>query len=81
MCDGLAALNRLGLDRSFIRCSSKHIDMISIITDLWGKSDFNFVKEHVFAHQDKLNRPINMLEQTNCRMDDLAKKYSQKRNY
>ena len=73
VCDGLAALNRVGLDKSYVRCSSKHVDMISMITDLWETSDFNFVKEHVFAHQDDLNRPLTMLEQLNCRMDILAK--------
>ena len=25
VCDGLAALNRVGLDRSYVRCSSKHV--------------------------------------------------------
>ena len=73
VCDGLAALNRVGIDKSYVRCSSKHVDMISMITDLWENSDFNFVKEHVFAHQDDLNRPLTMLEQLNCRMDILAK--------
>ena len=46
--------------------------MIAIITNLWEKSDFNFVREHVFAHQDDLARPLSMLEQLNCRMDTLA---------
>ena len=47
--------------------------MIAIITDLWEKSNFNFVREHVFAHQDDLARPLSMLEKLNCRMDTLAK--------
>ena len=37
------------------------------------KLDFNFVREHIFAYQDKLNRPLNMLENLNCRIDELAK--------
>ena len=52
----------MGKDKQYIRFASKYIDTIAIITDLWGKSDFNFVKEHVFAHQDGLARPLYMLE-------------------
>ena len=63
----------MGKEKQYIRCSSKHIDMIAIITDLWEKSNFNFVREHVFAHQDDLARPLSMLEKLNCRMDILAK--------
>ena len=37
------------------------------------KLDFNFVREHIFAYQDKLNRPLNMLEKLNSRMNELAK--------
>ena len=51
--------------------------MIAIITDLWEKSDFNFVKEYVFAHQDDLARPLSMLETLNCRMDTLANDIAQ----
>lgn len=80
VCDGLSALNSVGLDKSYVRCSSKHVGMISIITDLLEKSNFNFVKEHVFAHQDDLNRPLTMLEQLNCRMDILVKDIAKNEN-
>ena len=63
----------MGKDKQYIRCSSKHIDMIAIITDLWEKSDFSFVKEHAFARQDDLTRPLSMLEKLSCRMDTLTK--------
>ena len=34
VCDGLSALIQVGLDRQYIRCSSKHVDMISIVTEV-----------------------------------------------
>ena len=40
VCDGLAALNNVGIDKEYIRCSLKHVDMISMITELWSLSSF-----------------------------------------
>lgn len=40
VCDRLGALNKVGLDKEYIKCSAKHVDMISMITDLWNKSKF-----------------------------------------
>lgn len=38
VCDGLSALKRVEIERRDIRCSSKHVDMLSIITELWDES-------------------------------------------
>ena len=73
VCDGLSALNQVGLDKSYTKSSLKHVDMISMIAELWERSDFTLTKEHVLAHQDDLNRPLTMLEKLNCRMDAFAK--------
>lgn len=53
------------------------MDMISIVTDLWKKSDFRLIKKYVFVHQDDLYMPLSMLEKLNCRMDHLAKDIAQ----
>ena len=66
-------MNRVGIEYACIRLSSKHDIMISIITEFWEKYKFPFVKKHVLAHQDDLNRSLNIVEQLNCRMDSLAK--------
>lgn len=44
VCGGVLASKRLGLDYSHTRCSSKHMDMVSIITELWDESDFNYTR-------------------------------------
>lgn len=72
-CIVFLTLNRVGLDYSYNRYSSNNVDMISIITELWDTSNFNYVKENVLAHHDDLNMPLNMLEILNCRIDSLAK--------
>ena len=41
--DGLSTL-RDSVEHDYIRCSSKHVDILSIITELWEKSKFSFVK-------------------------------------
>ena len=50
MCNGLSTLNRVGIEHEYNRCSSNYVDMLSIISELWEKFKFSFVKEHVLAH-------------------------------
>ena len=73
VCDGLAALNKVGLDKESIRCSSKHVDMISMITELWSMSCFTPIQEHVYGHQDEIDRPLTIQAKLNNKMDLMAK--------
>ena len=72
-CDGISVLNKVGIDPEYIRCSTKHADLISIISAYWDKSAFNPVKAHVYEHQNDLISPLIITEQLNCDMDELAK--------
>ena len=56
-----------------MKCYAKHVDVISIISDLWNKSPLSIIKEHVFVHQDDVNRPLNLLKKLNIKMGTLAK--------
>ena len=71
-CDGLSTLKEVYKDRSILKSKQKHIDIISIINELWESSPFKMVKEHVYGRQDDLNRPLAQLEVLNCRMDTAA---------
>ena len=53
--DGLAALNNVGIDKEYIKSSSKHVDLISITSSLWSSSKFRPHTEHIYAHQDDNN--------------------------
>ena len=61
VCDGLSALDKVGVDKEYIRNSAKHVDMISIITDLWKRSQFSPICEHVYGHQNEVKEPLTML--------------------
>ena len=74
VCDGLAALEKVGVDKEYIRSSAKHIDMISIISDLWDQSPFSPLREHVYGHQDASLEPLTMLAKLNNKMDLMAKR-------
>ena len=58
-CDGISALNKVGIDLEYIRYSNKHIDLISIISSHWDKSVFTPIKIHVYGHQDDLTTHSN----------------------
>jgi len=72
-CDGLSALNQVGLDTTIIKARMKNVDMISIINSLLSTSKFAVNREHVYGHQDDLHRPLTQIETLNCRMDTAAK--------
>ena len=61
------------MDRIVIKARLKHVDLISIISALWENSPFIILKEHVYGHQDILDRPLDQLEILNCRVDLEAK--------
>ena len=72
-CDGLAALNKVGVNAEYIKCSAKHVDMISMISELWNISSFTPLPEHVYGHQDTSKGPLSMLAILNNKMDVMAK--------
>ena len=72
-CDGKSALSKVFSGRAKLKARHKHIDLISVINELWEDAPFNIVKEHVYGHQDILGRILTQLEELNCRVDVLAK--------
>ena len=72
-CDGEAAIKRVNMDKSIIKANMKNVDMISIISDLWGDSSFTIDRQHVYGHQDDTGRQLSPLEKLNCRVDSWAK--------
>ena len=75
-CDGKSALDKVDTDRLYIKCRDKHVDFISIISELCEQSSFRFIKQHVYGHQDTTGRPLTTLEHLNCKMDLKANKNS-----
>ena len=72
-CDGLAALNKVGINAEYIKCSAKHVDMISMISELLKDSSFTPLPAHVYGHQDASKKPLSMLAILNNNMDIMAK--------
>ena len=50
-----------------------HSDLISILSHLITDNKFQFIAEHVKAHQDEHHGPLSVKEYLNCKMDALAK--------
>ena len=72
-CDGKSALSKVVINTSDVHCKDKHVDFISIISELWNKSQLSVQKQHVYGHQDTTYRIITRLELINCQMDLRAK--------
>ena len=72
-CDGLAVIDKVGIETEYIKCSSQNVDMVLIISELWSTSPFSLVAEHMYIHQDNLKRPLIMLEILNYNMNIMAK--------
>ena len=51
-CNELATLNKVGMYTEYIKCSSRHVKMVSMISELWYISPFAPKPEHVYGHQD-----------------------------
>ena len=47
-CDGEAAINRVNMDSKIIKSNMTNVDMLSIISELWGDSSFTITKKHVY---------------------------------
>ena len=72
VCDGLSALNKVGIDREYIRCSSKHVDMISMITELWSISYFTPIQKHVSWYQASNDSSLTRQAKLKNKMDLMA---------
>ena len=73
ICDGLSALNQVGLSGHLIKVKHKHADLVSLLSSLWQLSGYSHTKEHIKAHQDDLYGPLTLKASLNCKMDALAK--------
>ena len=86
ICDGLSALNQVGLPRQSIKVKHKHADLLSLLSSLWQLNGYSHIKEHIMAHQDDSYDPLSLKASLNCKMDALSKQiamvqvFSQKHN-
>ena len=46
-CNCISTLNKVSIDAEYIRRTTKHVDLISVISEHLDKSAFNPVKVHV----------------------------------
>ena len=72
-CDGISALRQVGKVPDRIRCSTKHVDLVSALADFWHLLKFDPHTEHVYGHRDETSDNLTVPERLNCRMDLLAK--------
>lgn len=56
--DGLSTLNSVDTNKEYIKCNNKHGDLISITSELWERSQFNFTSTHVYARQDSTTHSL-----------------------
>ena len=45
-CDGLSALNQVGMDKQKIKAKMKHVDLISAISETWETGTYKLLKKH-----------------------------------
>ena len=76
--DGLSSLNKVGIEVDYIKCSSKHVDIVSIISELCSTSPFSLDNEYVYEHQETLQRSPDMLEKLNFKMSIKTNSIEQK---
>ena len=75
-CDCKSGLQKLPTSPEFVKGSTKHQDLVSLISHLWTACPHTPIPSHVFAHQDKyLTFPLTPKVELNCRMDSLAKDF------
>ena len=77
VCDGMAVLNQVGMDRTIIKARLEYVDIISVITTLWENSPFTTVKEQVYGYQYILDLSLTQLDMLNYRVDLEAKEIAQ----
>ena len=78
ICDGLSALNTVNTEEAYIKLSRKSVDIISITSEVWSKLNFNIRGEYVYAHQEDHFGPLSLPSTLDCRVDLLAKKFTNK---
>ena len=78
-CDGLAALQNVHLNKTRIKAKQTDVDLISMITSLWNKTDFSPNKVHVYGHQNDTGRQLTNLEKLNCDRESDAKMFARSR--
>ena len=72
--DCKSALKRITTSPEYVKSSTKHMDLISLITHLWSTCPVTPLPQYVKAHQDKNPHTILSAEaQLNCHMDNFAK--------
>ena len=72
-CDGLLAINRVDINEEYIRCSREYVDIVSLIFDLWNRSECSMNKDHAYGYHVDICELLTMLEHINYRMDTLYK--------
>ena len=72
-CDGLDALNKVGIKAEYIKCSAKNFDMMSIISELWNDTSFTPLPSHVYVYQIASKGTLSILTMLNNEMDVMAK--------
>ena len=77
-CDGLPALQTVNTKAVYIKSSGKSVDLISMTSAIWLKSNFTVSKKHVYAHQDDTSQieTLTMESILNCKVDLLAKQFA-----
>ena len=72
-CDCQSGLKKLYVEKSWLKPSTKHFDLVSVLVDTWKLSKFSPIATYVKGHQDDMSRHLTILETLNCKMDKLAK--------
>jgi hypothetical protein len=72
-CDGKAALQALALKKDDVNSNATHLDLLSIIIDVWNSSTMEPYPIHIKGHQDESQESLTRLEKMNVLVDKLAK--------
>ena len=71
--DNDSAVDCLRLKRHHIKASTKCIDLVSSLIELWENVPYYPTPTKVKGHADALHRSLTPLEKLNCIVDDYAK--------
>ena len=77
-CDRQSALNRAALPSMSLRANGKKISIISLLSEIWEKSQFIPSLKNVYGYQHILKHPFAVLESLNFCVDNMAKKIALK---
>ena len=73
--DNVSAVDCLTLKRHNIKSSTKCIDLVTSLIELWEKVPFDPIPKKVKGHADTLHRSLTPLERLNCLVDEYAKTF------